>query len=134
MSLAPGFFAAPFPSFSRPASGERYLVCTGFYQLVPCCRFVAALRAKVLALQEMRRGGSSVDRRDYSHFEKAGHKRGVGVCVIGGGGGGCGDGDGREDRGGAGAGGPATIDSWLQISLDLEGEMRRDAGFMSYLR
>lgn len=136
-----------FPCLSRPASGERYLVCTGFLPPPPSppgCRFTNALRGKVKALQETRsrrdRCCSNPSPATFSSSSWVGEASSSGPHAGLGGGGGVHDDDssvaGRNtDRGDdSDDDGASTVDGRLDAALGVEAEMKQDESFMSYLR
>lgn len=108
---------------SRPASGERYLVCTGFAAPARSpsrCRFTNALRAKVQALQGM--GPRRFDFDPVPVVNPSAKKSSHVIGQRGSGGGGSGDhvaaADGRFDA----------------ALLGVEADMEQDGSFMWYLR
>lgn len=106
---------------SRPASGERYLVCTGYAAPPPSpsgCRFTNALYAKVQVLQGTRSCRFEIDPVPGTNpsIEKAGR-------LVGQAGSGGGSGD-----------NVAAVDRRFDAALGVEAEMKQDASFMWYLR
>ncbi|CAM9723243.1 unnamed protein product, partial [Laminaria digitata] len=103
------------PITSRPASGERYLVCVGLLPpaLPTGCRFTDGLRDKVHALQRHSGCGSPAAdpgaREEFSTFKPRGSGSGSGGIAC----------NAVADRAGA---------------LDVALEMKADVGFLSFLR
>lgn len=109
------FFPVLFCYRSRPASGERYLVCVGLLPptLPTGCRFTDGLRDKVHALQRHSGCGSPAAdpgaREEFSTFKPRGSGSGSGGIAC----------NAVADRAGA---------------LDAALEMKADVGFLSFLR
>lgn len=122
---------------SRPASGERYLVCAGFAaqpSTASGCRFTDSLRAKVKATQAIRAldAGPGVSHKSHDSREVTLEKT---HCSAEWPGDDCGEAG--AARGGAHVGGgdcDVAIISQVGVALGVEAEMKQDASFMSYLR
>ncbi|CAN0190051.1 unnamed protein product [Ectocarpus sp. 6 AP-2014] len=110
------------PIASRPASGERYLVCTGFLPPLPSaagCPFTDALRAKVQALEIIeRRRSDPVDESTAKHPREPGSSVDSAIAV----------GSSREGNDDA-YGNPLDV-----AALSIEADMKQDASFLAYLR
>ncbi|CAN0038687.1 unnamed protein product [Ectocarpus sp. 4 AP-2014] len=110
------------PITSRPASGERYLVCTGFLPPLPSaagCPFTDALRVKVHALQIIERG-----RSDPVDESTAKDPRKPDSSV-----------DGAIAVGGSRVGNDVAVGIRLDVAFQgIEADMKQDASFLAYLR
>ncbi|CBN76137.1 conserved unknown protein [Ectocarpus siliculosus] len=110
------------PIASRPASGERYLVCTGFLPPLPSaagCPFTDALRAKVQALQIIERRRSDPVDESTAKDPREPDSSVDGAIAVGG------SREGNDDADG----------NRLDVAaLGIEADMKQDASFLAYLR
>lgn len=131
------------PCISRPASGERYLVCTELLPPPPSppgCRFTNALQAKVHTLQEAGRQRRQIFDPNpapatVSKDVWVGHaSSSVAPAGCGGGGGEVYVSLRHGARGVGGGNKDAVAEEWFDAGLGVEAEMKQDESFMSYLR